>query len=158
MSTNPARRFAWQDGFAYALAFLAWLTTSAGCAAALLTLRGDVGSLIIAILVRDPYYQVHYYMIGGAAGVGDRIGLTVLGLFWIVYVMLLEEYLRSAIGDARAHRARAASAGNPATTIRWRDQGLNVLARRTLVAAIIPAAVIALHLLLQGAIWLLTRP
>lgn len=145
---------------AYALAFLAWLTVGAGCAAALLTLRNDIGLLIIAILVRDPYYQTRYYAIGGAAAVGDRIGLGVLGLFWIVCIMLLEEYLRSSIGEARAHRARAASAGGPADTAptpRWRDLGLVVLAQRTIRAAMIPVATVALHLLLQGILWLLMR-
>ena len=76
---------------------------------------------------------------------------------WLVYILIVEEYLRSSIGDARAQRIRAASAGADDNQTDYSRIGLRTLARRTLIAAAFPAAVLILYLLLQGVLSLLLR-
>ena len=46
-----------------------------------------------------------------APGTFDSIARVAVGVVWLVYILIVEEYLRSSIGDARAQRIRAASAG-----------------------------------------------
>jgi hypothetical protein len=145
-----------QEALGYLLAFLGWAALAAGSGLALLTLRSAVAPAVIAVLFENPYYQSRFFRIGGIAGVADGISLGVVGLLWIVYVFLLEDFLRTPVSEARAERIRAASAGNPAGSAGVRP-GLVVLARRVIVAAIFPAATIVVYLLLQGVMWLLLR-
>jgi hypothetical protein len=147
-------RFTLRDGLAYALAFLAWVALSGASAVALLGVRSLVGPLTLAILAANPAAPRRTWEIFAQAGGFDRIALVTVGLLWLVYFLRTEEYLRSSIGDARAQRARALSAGaedDPALTMR----GLRTLGRRTAVAAAFPAAASVLYLLLQGVLWLL---
>jgi hypothetical protein len=150
-------RFPWRDGLAYAVAFLAWAALSAASAAALLAVRSMIGPLTLAIEIRDPARLQYFWELGGRAGTFDRIGLVVVGVVWLVYMLLLEEYLRSSIGDARAQRARAISTGADIPEMGFHGRGLDVLGRRTLIAATFPAAVFILYLVLQGVLWLLLR-
>ena len=157
MDSNSIRhKPAWRDGLGYALAFLAWAALSAASAWALLAVRSVIGPLTLAIGIRDPAALQRPWEIGARAGTFDRIALVVVGVVWLVYILLLEEYLRSSISDARAQRARAASAGAE-NQPDYNRLGLRTLARRTLTAAAFPAAVLVLYLLLQGVLWLLLR-
>ncbi len=156
-SPQTAPGLSWRDGFTYALAALSWIALSAASALALLILRSAVGPLVIAILYRDSYYQVHYYLLVGKAGVADRVALGILALLWIVYVFLLEDYLRSSISEARAQRAREASVGASPKEMGLRGRGLEALARRSLLSAAFPAIIFAVYLVLQGALLWLTR-
>jgi hypothetical protein len=97
---------------------------------------------------------------GGQAFIADRVGLVVLGLLWLVYVFLTEDYLRSSVATARALRLRAASADAPALdfTRGWlRQYGLVELARRTAITAAFPAGAAIIYGLLQGLLWVITR-
>ena len=147
----------WRDGLGYALAFLAWAALSTASALALLAVRSMIGPLTLAIGVRDPAGQQRFWELGGRAGTFDRIALVVVGVVWLVYIMIVEEYLRSSIGDARAQRIRAASAGADDNQTDYNQLGLRILARRTLFAAAFPAGVLILYLLLQAVLSLLLR-
>jgi hypothetical protein len=158
MNSNTIQpKFAWRDGMCYLLALLSWVLLSAVSAQALLAVRSLIGPLTLAILVRDLANQQRFWEIGARAGTFDRIALIAVGVVWLVYIMLLEEYLRSSIGDARARRARAISAGAEISEMGFRGRGLDVLARRTLIAAAFPAALFILYLVLEGVLWLLLR-
>ena len=148
---------AWRDGLGYALAFLAWVALSAASALALLAARSMIGPLTLAIGVRDPAGQQRFWELGARAGTFDSIARVAVGVVWLVYVLIVEEYLRSSIGDARAQRIRAASAGADDNQTDYNQLGLQTLARRTLIAAAFPAAVLILYLLLQGVLSLLLR-
>ena len=147
---------AWRDGLGYALAFLAWVALSAASALALLAVRSVIGPLTLAIGIRDPAGQQRFWELGARAGTFDRIALVVVGVVWLVYLMIVEEYLRSSISNARSQRIRAASAGGENQTD-YNQLGLRTLAHRTLIAAAFPAAVLILYLVLQGVLWLLLR-
>jgi hypothetical protein len=148
---NPA----WRDALGYALAFLTWIALSAASALALLAVRSTIGPLTLAIGVRD-LSQQRIWELGARAGTFDSIARVAVGVVWLIYILIVEEYLRSSIGDARAQRIRAASAGGENQTDYSRI-GLRTLARRTLIAAAFPAAVFILYLLLQGMLSLLLR-
>jgi hypothetical protein len=147
----------WRDGLGYGLAFLAWAALGAASALVLLAVRSMIGPLTLAIGVRDAAGQQRLWEIGARAGTFDRIALVAVGVVWLVYILLLEEYLRSSIGDARAQRIRAASAGANDNQTDYNQLGLRILARRTLIAAAFPAGVLILYLLLQGVLSLLLR-
>jgi hypothetical protein len=158
MDSNSIRHEpAWRDGLGYALAFLAWAALSAASAWALLAVRSVIGPLTLAIGVRDPAALQRPWEIGARAGTFDRIALVAVGLVWLVTILLLEEYLRSSISEARAQRIRAASAGADDSRTDTNRLGLRTLARRTLTAAAFPVAVVILYLMLQGVLWLLLR-
>jgi hypothetical protein len=155
-SATRRSNWTWRDGLGYALAFLAWIALSAASALALLAVKSLVGPLTLAILVRDPARMQRYWEIAAQAGTFDSVARVIVGLAWLVYVLVVEEYLRASIGDARAQRIRAASAGGENQTDYSRI-GLRTLARRALIAAAFPAAVFVLYLALQGALSLLLR-
>jgi hypothetical protein len=158
MNSNTIRsKFAWRDGLCYLLALLSWVLLSVASAQALLAVHSLIGPLTLAVLVKDPASQQRFWEIGARAGTFDRIALVVVGVVWLVYILLVEEYLRSSIGDARAQRARAASAGTLVPEAGFSGRGLDTLAHRTLIAAAFPAAVAILYVLMQGALWLLLR-
>jgi hypothetical protein len=148
---NPA----WRDALGYVLAVLAWIALSAASALALLAVRSTIGPLTLAIGVRD-LSQQRIWELGARAGTFDSIARVAVGVVWLVYILIVEEYLRSSIGNARAQRIRAASAGGENQTDYSRI-GLQTLARRTLIAAAFPAGVLILYLLLQGVLSLLLR-
>jgi hypothetical protein len=153
-------RLTWREGLSYGLAWLAWLALAAAFAAALQAVRSTFGPLALAILLRIADEPRHFFNMGGQAFIADRIGLVVLGLLWLVYFFLMEDYLRSSVGAARALRVRQASAGAPempAATSRVDQYGLIELARRARRAAAFPAGAAVLYGLLQGLLWLLTR-
>jgi hypothetical protein len=157
MDSNTRRsNWTWRDGLGYALAFLAWVTLSAAGALALLVVKSLVGPLTLAILVRDPARMQRYWEIAAQAGTFDSIARVAVGVVWLVYILIVEEYLRASISDARAQRIRTASAGGENQTDYSRI-GLRILARRTLIAAAFPAAVFVLYLALQGVLSLLLR-
>ncbi|MCU0501419.1 MAG: hypothetical protein MUC51_06580 [Anaerolineae bacterium] len=147
----------WRDGLGYALAFLAWVALSAASALALLAVRSTIGPLTLAIGVRDLGSQQPIWELGARAGTFDSIARVAVGVVWLVYILIVEEYLRSSIGDARAQRIRAASAGADDNQTVYSRRGLRTLARRTLIAAAFPAAVFILYLVLQGVLSLLVR-
>jgi len=151
--SNPA----WRDGLGYALAFLAWVALSAATALALLAVRSVVGPLTLAIGVRDLGSQQRIWELGARAGTFDSIARVAVGVVWLVYIMIVEEYLRSSISNARAQRIRAASAGADDHQTDYNQLGLRTLARRTLIAATFPVGVFILYLLLQGVLSLLLR-
>jgi len=153
-------RLTWRDVASYGLAWLAWLALIAASACALQAVRSVVGPLTLALLLKNIEYPRQAFNIGGQAFVADRIALVVLGLLWIVYVFLTEDYLRSSVAAARALRLRAASveAAAPDFTHDWlRRYGLSELARRTAIAALLPAGAALLYGLLQGWLWFITR-
>jgi hypothetical protein len=157
---HRARRLTWRDGLSYLLAWLAWLILAAASALALQAVRSVIGPLTLALLLKNIEHPRQAFNIGGQAFVADRIALVVLGLLWIVYVFLTEDYLRSSVAAARGLRLRAASAAAPAPdfTSGWlRRYGLVELARRTAIAAAFPAGAAILYGLLQGLLWLITR-
>ena len=153
---TPRGNPAWRDGLGYVRAFLAWAALSASAALTLLAVRSMVGPLTLAIGVRDVAGQQRFWELAARAGTFDSIARVAVGVVWLVYIMIVEEYLRSSIGDARAQRIRAASAGGENHTD-YSKLGLRTLARRTLIAAAFPAAVLILYLLLQGMLLLLLR-
>jgi len=153
-------RLTWRDGLSYGLAWLAWLALAAAFAAALQAVRSTIGPLALAILLRNASEPRHFFNMGGQAFIADRVGLVVLGLLWLVYVFLTEDYLRSSVATARALRLRAASADAPAPdfTRGWlRQHGLVELARRTAIAAAFPVGAAISYGLLQGLLWVITR-
>jgi hypothetical protein len=154
-SSTRRTNWTWSDGLGYALAFLAWLALSAVSALALLAVRSTIGPLTLAIGVRD-LSQQRIWELGARAGTFDSIARVAVGVVWLVYILIVEEYLRSSIGDARAQRIRATSAGGGNQTD-YNQLGLRTLARRTLIAAAFPAGVFILYLLLQGVLALLLR-
>jgi hypothetical protein len=147
----------WRDRLGYALAFLAWVALSAASALALLAVRSTIGPLTLALGVRDLGSQQRAWELGARAGTFDSIARVAVGVVWLVYILIVEEYLRSSIGDARAQRIRAASAGADDHQTDYNQLGLRTLARRTLIAATFPAGVLILYLLLQGVLSLLLR-
>jgi hypothetical protein len=155
-SSTRRSNWTWHDGLGYALAFLAWIALSAASALALLAVRSTIGPLTLAIGVRD-LSQQRIWELGARAGTLDSIARVAVGVVWLVYIMIVEEYLRSSIGDARAQRIRAASAGADDNHTDYYRRGLRALARRTLIAAAFPAGVLILYLLLQGVLSLLLR-
>jgi hypothetical protein len=152
--STPRGDPAWRDGVGYALALLAWVALSAASALTLLAVRSVIGPLTLAIGIKNPANQQRLWEIGGRAGAFDRIALVAVGVVWLVYVLLLEEYLRASISGARAQRARAVSGGAATDATDFGRLGLRTLAHRTLIAAAFPAAVLIVYLLLQGALWL----
>ena len=156
-SSTRRSNWTWRDGLGYALAFLAWVALSATTALALLAVRSTIGPLTLAIGVRDLGSQQRIWELGARAGTFDSIARVAVGVVWLVYILIVEEYLRSSIGDARAQRIRAASAGADDNQLDYSRRGLRTLARRTLIAAAFPAAVFILYLLLQGVLSLLLR-
>jgi hypothetical protein len=148
---------AWRDGLGYALAFLAWAALSAASALALLAVRSMIGPLTLAIGVRDLAGQQRFWELGARAGTFDSIARVAVGVVWLVTILIVEEYLRSSIGDARAQRIRAASAGADDNQLDYSRRGLRTLAHRTLIAAAFPAGVFILYLVLQGVLSLLLR-
>jgi hypothetical protein len=157
MDSNTRRsNWTWRDGLGYALAFLAWVALSAASALALLAARSTIGPLTLAIGVRD-LSQQRIWELGARAGTFDSIARVAVGVVWLVYILIVEEYLRSSIGDARAQRNRAASAGADDNQTDYDRIGLHALARRTFIAAAFPAAVFILYLALQGVLSLLLR-
>jgi hypothetical protein len=81
-----------------------------------------------------------FWELGGRAGDFDRMA------------RVAKEYWRSSIGDARAPRIRAASAGVESQTD-FDQIGLRTLAHRTLLAGAFPAVILVLYLLPHGAPW-----
>jgi len=157
LDSNTRRsHWTWRDGLGYALAFLAWVALSAASALALLAVRSMIGPLTLAIGVRD-LSQQRIWELGARAGTFDSIARVAVGVVWLVYILIVEEYLRSSIGDARAQRIRAASAGVDGNHTDYNRLGLRTLACRALIAAAFPAAGLILYLLLQGVLWLLLR-
>lgn len=157
---DGANRLTWRDGLSYGLAWLAWLTLAAAFAAALQAVRSTIGPLALAVLLRNASEPRHFFNMGGQAFVADRIALVALGLLWLVYVFLTEDWLRSSVAAARARRVRAASAGGaltPAADGGFRGHGLAELARRSAIAAAFPAGAAILYGLLQGLLWVITR-
>ncbi len=153
-------RLTWRDGLSYLLAWLSWLSLGAASALVLQAVRSVIGPLVIALLLKNPDYQRQFFKVSDLASIADRFGLGILGLLWIVFVFLTEDYLRSSVGAARALRVRAASAGAtaaPAAGGSLSLYGLAELARRTAVAAAFPAGAAILYGLLQGLLWLMTR-
>ena len=159
MTRNAGKiRLDGRDVVCYLAAIIAWVGLSAVSALALQTLRAAIGPLVIAILYRQSYYQTRYFLLSDLASIADRIALVVGGLLWIIFVFLVEDYLRSSISAARTERGRAISGGAamaPAAQVSFKARGLGALARRALIAAIFPAAVFLLYGLLQGVLRLL---
>jgi hypothetical protein len=153
-------RLTWRDGLSYGLAWFAWLALAAAFAAALQAVRSTIGPLALAVLLQNASEPRHFFNLGGQAFVADRIALVVLGLLWLVYLFLAEEYLRASVGAARALRLRAISADGcaPTATRGWmRQHGLVELARRTAIAAAFPAGAAIFYGLLLGLLWVITH-
>ena len=153
-------KLTWRDGLGYLLAFLAWILLSAVSAMTLVTLRSVLAPLVVAVVAGNPYFRTHTVELTGIANSVDRFGLVILGLVWLVYMLFVEEYLRSSISTDRERRARAALSVETepqSSQADMRTTSLNTLARRVIKSLIFPAAVLILYLLLQGVIWLIVR-
>lgn len=152
-------RLTWRDVLAYLLAYALWIIVSLATGVIALLMRSAITPPIALILLRNPYYFTHSTELRGVVTSLDRAALIALAIIWIVYIIWLEEWLRSSIQQTRQRRWRAVlSAGDqPLIETGLQRWNLDLLVRRAGVALIFPAALIGLYLILQGVIRLLAR-
>ena len=131
-----------RDLFGYAIAYAIWVVVAAIGMFAILQLRN-------ALQLMWPVISDNKWLLRPI----DRFGLVFLGLVWLVYVIFVEQYYRSAITMVRARRLRArvgslrASDRAPQNRVlrALRNVGLDILAQRLLptIGAPVAALIIA---------------
>jgi hypothetical protein len=128
-----------QDLFGYAIAYGIWVVVAAIGMFAILQLRN-------ALQLMWPVISDNRWLLRPV----DRFGLVFMGLVWLVYVIFVEQYYRSAITMVRMRRLRA-RIGSPRTLDKapqnrvlraLRRVGLDILAQRLLPTIGAPVAVL----------------
>ena len=142
------------DLFGYVLVYLLWLVVA-------------LVAMVIILYLRNTL-NVVWPMLGWSRWVlrpVDRFGLVLMGLAWLVYVIFVEQYYRSAITDVRLRRLHRRTQPNkpvklPTSSVMrfLRRLGLDLLAKR-LGLTIIPLLVLSAlaYVVQQVSMWLFTR-